>query len=85
MKKSQLVLLLAGATISLAGCSAGSDSPISNDSPPRAQAEGFTHWSKSTVFNKPADSTPEIMDTLVFNFDGNDDPNAYAELLPPTM
>jgi len=87
MKTSTHSLLLLGSVVALAmtGCSGGGDAPTPGYSPTQPKSESFTSWSKSAVFTKPAESTPEVMDTLVFSFDGNDDPNAYTELLPPAM
>ena len=79
-----LKLSLFCATAALAGCG-GSDYDMATPTPPATpQAESFTNWSKTGVFTKPAEGVPENMDTLVWNFDGNDNPDAYSELLPPT-
>jgi len=86
MKTSKASLLAIGSVIAFAmtGCGGGgSNAP--EYSAPRAQADNFTAWSKNAVFSKPAESTPEVMDSITFNFDSNEDPNAYAELLPPAL
>jgi hypothetical protein len=87
MNTSKVVLLTLSAFIAAAmsGCSGGNDSMPQSDATPQPRGEGFTAWSKSAVFNAPAEGAPVVMDSLSFNFDGNDDPNAYAELLPPSM
>lgn len=82
-----LPLILATA-FAVAGCGGSSDgdapTPPAPPPPPPQLGESFTTWSKNGVFAKDADGDPEIMDELVFNFDGNDNPDAYADLLPPT-
>lgn len=83
--------------LTLAGCggsSGGNDAEISppvNAAPPAPPptpapepvGESFTQWSRDGVYAKDADGEPEIMDDLTFNFDGNDNPDAYSDLLPP--
>jgi hypothetical protein len=87
--------------LTLAGCggsSSGEDasySPPVNAAPPAPAptpaptpepvGESFTDWSKNGVFAKDADGAPEIMDDLTFYFDGNDNPDAYSDLLPPEV
>jgi hypothetical protein len=75
------------AAFAVAGCGGGGydePPPQPQPQPPtQPQAESFTDWSKNGVFAKPAEGAPENMDTLVWNFDGDDNPNAYSELLPP--
>jgi hypothetical protein len=87
MKTRNLTLLCTlTASFALAGCNGGDYKPMEEQpqQPTQPKAESFTDWSKNGVFAKPAEGAPENMDTLVWNFDGNDNPNAYSELLPPT-
>jgi hypothetical protein len=85
MTTRQLTLLCVSlAALAAAGCGGGGyDEPQPQQPPQQPQAESFTDWSKNDVFAKPAEGAPENMDTLVWNFDGDDNPNAYSELLPP--
>jgi len=88
MQHPKTILMVFGSLIALAmsGCGGGGGGDSSQGySPPQARAEGFTAWSKNDVFAKSAETTPVAMDSVNFNFDGNDDPNAYVELLPPAM
>lgn len=94
---SPLSLALATALL-VVGCGGGSSgyndepppvaaAPPANppaDPPTQPTGESFTEWSRNGVFAKPADGAPEIMDELVFNFDGDDNPDAYSDLLPPS-
>jgi len=86
-KLSLLSVALATA-LAVAGCGGGDggngyQEPQPPAPPPPAQpkAESFTAWSKAVVA-KPAEGLPENMDELVVDFDGNNDPAAYAELFP---
>src|SRR5215831_256100 len=99
MNRKLLLLSLGLATaFAVVGCGGGGDrmgyqppmptptpapTPTPTPPPPAPTGEGFTNWSKVGVFNLPENSDPVIMDTLVFNFDGDDNPNAYSDLLPP--
>jgi len=85
MQKYYLLSIGFATALAVAGCGSGdSEAPAAQPAPPEApKAESFTNWSKNGVFAKPAEGTPEVMDTLVWNFDGDNDPAAYADLLPP--
>jgi len=88
------LLPLAIAALVVSGCGGGSDgysesqSPVVVTPPPapppvQPTGESFTDWSRNGVFAKAPDGEPEVMDDLAFNFDGDDNPNAYSDLLPP--
>jgi hypothetical protein len=73
------------AALAAAGCGGGSDhQSMSMTTTPTSTTENFTEWSTVQVFTQPETGAPVNMDTLVFNFDGDDNPNAYAGLLPAT-
>jgi ABC-type glycerol-3-phosphate transport system substrate-binding protein len=81
MKTQMRALALIGAVAVIAGCGGGSSS--SYETPPVAtQPASFTSWSKQEVFAKAETATPTETEPLMFNFDGDDNPDAYAELLP---
>jgi hypothetical protein len=86
-KLSVLSIALAAA-LAVAGCGGGGDGDSYQEpqppAPPPTQpkvAESFTKWSKAVVA-QPAEGQPENMDELLVDFDGNNDPAAYAELFP---
>ena len=83
--------LALAAALAAAGCGGGGGDQmyaptVPTPTPPTSTpvAESFTNWSKTGVFAQPENAAPIAMDTLVFSFDGDENPNAYAELLPPT-
>ena len=86
-KRSASSLLLVAA-LAAAGCGGGGGEQVYNPPAPPTppapppSAEGFTNWFKVSVFSQPAAGTPVEMETLVFNFDSNDNPDAYSELFP---
>ena len=87
--KRNASFLLLVAALAAAGCGGGGGDQVYNPpappappAPPPPSAEGFTNWFKVSVFSQPAAGTPIEMETLVFNFDSNDNPDAYSELLP---
>jgi hypothetical protein len=77
------------AALAAAGCGGGGANTMQSYNPPTPPApppvgESFTNWSKTAVFALPEKGAPVIMDSLVFNFDGDDNLDAYADLLPAT-
>jgi hypothetical protein len=74
-----------GGSGSTAGVPAPTPTPTPAPTPtptPPPTGEGFTGWSKTSVFALPEAGAPVIMDELVFSFDGDDNPTAYSDLLP---
>jgi hypothetical protein len=97
-RKLQLLIIGLAAAFAATGCGGGGGDRMGYQSPtptpmpaptptptppPPPSGEGFTEWSKVGVFMQPENIAPVVMDTLVFNFDGDDNPNAYSDLLPP--
>jgi hypothetical protein len=90
-RKHFLLSISLAIAFAVVGCGGGGDRmgyqqpapmPMPTPPPPTPTGEGFTNWSKVGVFMQSENSAPVIMDTLVFNFDGDDNPNAYSDLLP---
>lgn len=88
MKSLKLVMLSVClvAAFAATGCGGGSDRQVSTmptpTPTPMSSAVEFTDWSKTTVFPGMEDGTPVNMDSLTFNFDSDDNPSAYSDLLP---
>ncbi|HYM36048.1 MAG TPA: hypothetical protein VET48_11665 [Steroidobacteraceae bacterium] len=96
MNSRKFCLLVIGlaTAFAVAGCGGGSSEAPSTalmppPPPPTVTGESFTNWSKVAVFAKPEDGKPIDMPLddkgiLTVNFDGDDNSNAYADLLPTT-
>jgi hypothetical protein len=66
----------------VAGCNGGSNgaAPTTPPTPPAPQTTAFSAFTKS-VFAQSADSTPQSLDNVTFDFDVDDDPTAFDGLL----
>ena len=86
MNKRQLALCTTSlaAAFAVAGCGGGGDhsSTTPQQSTQPTPAINFTSWSKQSVFGQSEMSTPVELEDLKFNFDGDDDPAAYVDVLP---
>jgi hypothetical protein len=83
MTKKKLSWVLACVTtLTVAGCDSNHRQSYSAPAPAQIQTANFTHWSKQEVFAKPETALPTESEDLVFNFDGDNNPDAYTDLLP---
>jgi hypothetical protein len=81
MKTQNRLIALACLAALIAGCGGGGGA--SYEAPPTPmQPASFTNWSKQEVFAKSESALPTETETLVFTFDGDDNPDAYTDLLP---
>ncbi len=83
MTTLKLALLSAAmiAALTASGCGGGQRySPPASVAAPTSK--NFTRWSKSDVFSLSEANAPVDMDTLVFAFDDDANPDAYSDLLP---
>lgn len=77
-------LIATFAVFGTTGCGSNNRSYDSGSVAPQPASLGFTQWSKQFVYAQTDASTPIETEMLSFNFDGDEDPNAYLDLLPPT-
>jgi hypothetical protein len=88
---SSLLLIAALAAAGCGGGGGGGDpyampTPTPTPTPsPTPTAESYTNWFKVAVFSQPAANPPVDMDTLVINFDSNENPDAFSDLFPPEV
>lgn len=80
---SMAILGLATA-LAVAGCGGSGSSYDSPATPMQPSSLGFTSWSKQTVYAQSESGAPTDTDGLMFAFDGDDNPDAYNDLLPTT-
>jgi hypothetical protein len=84
MKKIRLrvTLLLLTVGIALSGCdSSSSPSPPGNPPPPPPAAVDFTAFVKDRFAATADDNDPEAVDEADFEFNDQDNPDAFSDLL----
>jgi hypothetical protein len=80
--RTSVVVVTLAAAFTAAGCSGGGGYESQTVPPPTSTQISFTNWSKQTVYGQSENATPTDLDGLTFAFDGDDNADAYSDLLP---
>ena len=67
----------------LAGCGGGPSAPLPTQSVPTAMSVDFTAFVKQLVLNQSDAARPVDVSTLSFIFADDENPAAFADILPP--
>jgi hypothetical protein len=76
----RLVAAAGAAAVFIAGCNNNNTTTVPEPNPPPSSTVSFTIFAE-TAFANSANSTPVAINDVTFNFDSNDDPTAFNNLI----